>query len=79
MTACGPLCGLLGTGKHPCTRKQENAVFRPCGENQPTTQRSGRGLERRRSEMSELCRRRQSEEYGACADENQGVDFGAAG
>ena len=44
-------------------------MFRPCGENQPTTQRSGRGLERRHSEMSELCRRRQSEEYGACADE----------
>ena len=29
--------------------------------------------------MSELCRRRQSEEYGACADENRGVDFGAVG
>ena len=55
MTACEPLCGLLGAGEasvYPQAR--ESRVSGLCGKNQPTTQRSGRGLERRHSEMSKF-------------------------
>ena len=55
MTACGPLCGLLGTwGASVYPQARESRVSGLCGENQPTPQHSGRGLERRRSKTSKF-------------------------
>lgn len=57
----------------PFRRRSACAGF-DAGETGPKPSESGFGPERRRSEMSELCRLRRSEGYGACADadwENQ--------
>ena len=59
MTACEPLYGPLTGGEvSVCPQLAFNAVLGLCGGTQPATQHSGRGLERRRSEMSKFYRLR---------------------
>lgn len=58
MTACEPLCGPLTGGGVSIPQLAFNAVLGLYGGTHPATQHSGRGVERRRSEMSKFCRLR---------------------
>lgn len=52
---CRPVPPLGSVDGIPTPPPSRNRRVEAAWQNQPTTQRSGRGLEKRRGEMSELC------------------------